>query len=127
MIPLALRALPWRIILPALGAGLALWAAYSWAHGRGVASERAKWQAASIAAEKAAVAKTEAMQAQVDIAGVALSEKQAQIDILAKVATAKTRVYYANNPAADVACLLPERVRAVAKADAAAASAITAK
>lgn len=35
-----------RYVLPGVGAVLALWGCYSWAHGRGVADERAKWQAA---------------------------------------------------------------------------------
>lgn len=34
-----------RYVLPGVGAVLALWAAYSWAHGRGVAEERGKWHA----------------------------------------------------------------------------------
>jgi len=34
------RALPWRIIGPALGVVLALWLCYSWAHGRGADSVR---------------------------------------------------------------------------------------
>jgi len=37
-----LRRLPWRIIGPAIGVLLAIWAAYSWAHGRGVQKERAR-------------------------------------------------------------------------------------
>jgi hypothetical protein len=44
MMPVALflQRLPWRIIGPAIGVLLAIWAAYSWAHGRGVQKERAR-------------------------------------------------------------------------------------
>jgi hypothetical protein len=37
-----LRRIPWRIIGPTIGVLLAIWAAYSWAHGRGVQKERAR-------------------------------------------------------------------------------------
>lgn len=36
--------LPWRWILPGLGGLLAVWAAYSWAYGRGKAHEHARMQ-----------------------------------------------------------------------------------
>jgi uncharacterized membrane protein len=124
---LAIRALfgrlPWRIILPAIGAVLAVWAAYSWAYGRGRDVERAKWQAAAVAAEKAAAARTEAMQNQVDAAGAALSVQQGEIDRLTAIAHTKRSAFYVQNPAADVPCLLPERLHAIADADAAAQAA----
>ena len=37
-----------KYLLPALGAVLALWAAYSWAHDRGVSAERQTWQNARV-------------------------------------------------------------------------------
>ena len=116
-----------RYVLPGVGAVLALWAAYSWAHGRGVADERAKWQAEQQRAEKAAQAKERQLQAQVDAAGVALSSQAAEIDRLTRLVQSKRSAFYVQNPAADVACLLPDRVRAVAESDAAVASAVAAK
>ena len=47
-IPAIISRLPWRVILPVIGAALALWAAYSWAYDRGVEKERATWQAARV-------------------------------------------------------------------------------
>lgn len=106
-------------LLPYAGIALAVAGALWWAHGRGVQSERGKWQAAAIVAERAAVARSAAMQAQVDAAGAALSEKQAQIDIAARAMSDRTRVFYVQNPARNVACLDAGRLRHIAEADAA--------
>jgi hypothetical protein len=116
-----------RYVLPGVGAVLALWAAYSWADGRGYDRADAKWRKAESAAVAAAQAKSAAMQAQVDAAGAALSEQAAAIDRLTHVQKVNTRTFYVQNPAANVACLLPDRLRAVAESDAAAAAAIAAK
>ena len=124
MIPLwALRLLPYAGIALAVAVAGAL----VWAHGRGVQSERAKWQKAAIVAERAAVAKSAAMQAQVDAAGAALSVSTAEIERLKNQSRIETRNYYVQNPNSNVACLAPERLRAIEEADKAAYTAATAK
>ena len=116
----------WAIRLAPYAAGVLLAVgAYFWAYSNGKQAERAKWQAREIAAVAAAQAKSAAMQAQVDAAGAALSEKQQQIADISWAATVKTRTYYVTNPAADVACLLPDRLRAIADSDSAVTSAST--
>lgn len=105
----AFKALPWRRIMPVAGIAGVLWFAFD----TGRDNERSKWQRASIAAERAAQAKSAALQAQVDAAGVALSEKQQQIADMANVQKVNTRTFYVQNPAANVACLSPDRVRHV--------------
>lgn len=116
----------WAIRLAPYAAGVLLAVgAYFWAYSNGKQAERAKWQAREIAAVAAAQAKSAAMQAQVDAAGAALSEKQQQIADISRAATVKTRTYYVTNPAADVACLLPDRLRAIADSDTAVTSAST--
>ena len=120
MIPL------WAIRLAPYAAGVLLAVgAYAWAYSNGKQAERAKWQAREIAAVGAAQAKSAAMQAQVDAAGVALSEKQQQIADMANVQKVNTRTFYVQNPAANVACLSADRLRAVADSDTAVTSAST--
>jgi len=120
MIPL------WAIRLAPYAAGVLLAVgAYFWAYSNGTQAERAKWQAREIAAVGAAQAKSAAMQAQVDAAGVALSEQAAAIDRLANVQKLNTRTFYVQNPAANVACLSADRLRAIADSDTAVAGAVT--
>lgn len=112
MIPL------WAIRLAPYAAGVLLAvAAYAWAYSNGKQAERAKWQAAAIAAVGAAQAKSAAMQAQVDAAGVALSEQAAAIDRLTHVQKLNTRTFYVQNPSNNVACLTDDRLRAISEAD----------
>lgn len=120
MIPL------WAIRLAPYAAGVLLAvAAYAWAYSNGRDAERAKWQAREIAAVAAAQANSAAMQAQVDAAGVALSEQAAEIDRLAHVQKLNTRTFYVQNPAANVACLSADRLRAIADSDTAVTAAVT--
>jgi hypothetical protein len=116
----------WAIRLAPYAAGVLLAVgAYFWAYSNGKQAERAKWQAREIAAVAAAQAKSAAMQAQVDAAGVALSEQAAAIDRLAHVQKLNTRTFYVQNPAADVACLSADRLRAIADSDTAVTAAST--
>lgn len=122
MIPL------WAIRLAPYAAGILLAvAAYAWAYSNGKQAERAKWQAREIAAVAAAQAKSAAMQAQVDAAGVALSEQAAEIDRLTHVQKLNTRTFYVQNPSNNVACLTDDRLRAIAESDSTATFASAAK
>ena len=112
MIPL------WAIRLAPYAAGVLLAVgAYFWAYSNGKQAERAKWQAREIAAVAAAQAKSAAMQAQVDAAGAALSERAAEIDRLSKRATGNVRNIYAARPADNLACLDAGVLRAIAESD----------
>ena len=119
----AFKTLPWRRILPVAGIAGVLWVAFD----TGRDNERAKWQRAAIVAERAAQAKSAALQAQVDAAGVALSEKQQQIADMANVQKVNTRTFYVQNPISNVRCLTDDRLRAISEADAAATAASAAK
>ena len=121
--PLIAKTLPWRRIMPVAGIAGVLWFAFD----TGRDNERSKWQRASIAAERAAQAKGAALQAQVDAAGVALSEKQQQIADAMRVQKVNTRTFYVQNPASNVACLSPDRLRAISEADAAVTAASAAQ
>ena len=122
MIPL------WAIRIAPYAAGVLLAvAAYAWAYSTGKQAERAKWQAREIAAVAAAQAKSAAMQAQVDAAGVALSEQAAAIDRLNHVQKLNTRTFYVQNPSSNVACLSADRLRAIADSDTAVTAAVTAQ
>lgn len=112
-------------IAPYVGGVLLAVAAYAWAYSNGKQAERARWQAAAIVAERAAQAKSASLQAQVDAAGVALSEQAAAIDRLANVQKLNTRTFYVQNPSSNVACLSADRLRAIADSDTAVTSAST--
>ena len=112
-------------IAPYVGGVLLAVAAYAWAYTNGKQAERAKWQARELIAVAAAQAKSAAMQAQVDAAGVALSEQAAAIDRLANVQKLNTRTFYVQNPSSNVACLSADRLRAIADSDTAVAAAVT--
>ena len=122
MIPL------WAIRLAPYAAGVLLAvAAYAWAYSTGTQAERAKWQAREVAAQEAQRARETALQAQVDAAGAALSMSTAEIERLKNQSRIETRNYYVTNPAANVQCLAPERLRAIEEANKASYAAATAK
>lgn len=107
-------------IAPYVGGLLLAVAAYAWAYGNGREAERAKWQKREAAAVEAAQVKERALQAQVDAAGVALSEAQSRISNGAGKAQTITRTYYVANPSSNVACLDDGRVQHITQSDAAA-------
>jgi hypothetical protein len=118
----------WALRVAPYVAGLSLAvAACAWAYDSGRDAERAKWQAAQQRAVEAAQAKSAAMQAQVDAAGAALSEKQQQIADMMHVQKLNTRTFYVQNPAANVACLSSDRLRHISESDAAVTAASTAR
>ena len=113
-------------IAPYIGGALLIVAAYVWAYGRGVDAERTKWQAAQAKAAEVQRQREVILQAQVDAAGVALSEAQARISNGAGKAQTITRTFYVQNPAANVPCLDANRLRHISESDTAATAAGTA-
>ena len=74
MLPLTLSP---RLILAGLAAiitAAVLWAGYSWAHGRGIASERAKWEEATRQAGEQFAAALEAQQAELEALEIELGK-----------------------------------------------------
>jgi ElaB/YqjD/DUF883 family membrane-anchored ribosome-binding protein len=114
-------------VAPYVGGLLLAVAAYAWAYSNGREAERAKWQKREAAAVEAAQAKERALQAQVDAAGVALSEMSAAIASKTDHAVNLTRTYYVENPASNVACLDASRLRHISESDTAATAASAAK
>lgn len=111
----------WAIRLaPYIGGLLLIVAAYVWAYGRGVDAERTKWRAVQAKATEVQRQREVTLQAQVDAAGVALSEAQARISNGADKAQTITRTYYVANPSSNIACLDDGRVQHIAQSDAAA-------
>lgn len=94
-------------------------AACVWAYDAGRDAERTKWQLEQADAARAARERENALQAQVDAAGAALSERAQNVERI-RERTIVTRNYYASNPTDNVACLGPDRLRHIAEADAAA-------
>ena len=113
-------------IAPYIGGALLIVAAYLWAYGRGVDAERTKWQAVQAKAAEVQRQREVTLQAQVDAAGVALSEQAAAIDRLTHVQKLNTRTFYVQNPAANVPCLDANRLRHISESDTAATAAGTA-
>ena len=113
-------------IAPYVGGALLIVAAYVWAYGRGVDAERTKWQAVQAKAAEVQRQREVTLQAQVDAAGVALSEQAAAIDRLTHVQKLNTRTFYVQNPAANVPCLDANRLRHISESDTAAIAAGTA-
>ena len=111
---------------PYIGGILLLIGAYFWAYGRGVDAERAKWQAAQVKAVEVQRQREAALQAQVDAAGTALAERSQNVERIREKAEVITRNFYVENPATNVQCLGPERLRHVAETDAATAGDTTA-
>jgi hypothetical protein len=117
----------WPIRLaPYIGGVLLAVAAYAWAYGRGVDAERTKWQAVQAKAAEVQRQREVTLQAQVDAAGVALSEQAAAIDRLTHVQKLNTRTFYVQNPASNVPCLDANRLRHISESDTAAIAAGTA-
>jgi len=117
----------WAIRLaPYIGGALLIVAAYVWAYGRGVDAERGKWQAVQAKAAEVQRQREVTLQAQVDAAGVALSEMSAAIASKTDRAVNLTRTYYVENPASNVACLDASRLRHISESDTAAIAAGTA-
>lgn len=107
-------------IAPYVGGLLLIVAAYVWAYGRGVDAERTKWRAVQAKAAEVQRQREVVLQAQVDAAGVALSEAQARISNGAGKAQTITRTFYVQNPASNIACLDDARVQHITQSDAAA-------
>ena len=107
-------------IAPYVGGLLLIVAAYVWAYGRGVDAERIKWRAVQAKAAEVQRQREVTLQAQVDAAGVALSEAQARISNGAGKAQTITRTYYVANPSSNIACLDDVRVQHITQSDAAA-------
>ena len=107
-------------IAPYIGGALLIVAAYAWAYGRGVDAERTKWRAVQAKAAEVQRQREVTLQAQVDAAGVALSEAQARISNNAGKAQTITRTFYVPSPSSNVACLDDGRVQQISQSDAAA-------
>lgn len=116
----------WRVAPYVCGA-LVLLGALWWAYNRGVSAERGKWQAVQAKAAEVQRQRETALQAQVDAAGAALSERSQNVERIREKAQIVTRNYYAENAANNVLCLGPDRLRAVAEADRAFEAASAAK
>ena len=114
-------------VAPYVGGLLLAVAAYAWAYSNGREAERAKWQKREAAAVEAAQAKERALQAQVDAAGVALSERSTAVERIREKAQIVTRNFYVENPASNVACLDASRLRHISESDTAATAASAAK
>lgn len=111
-----------RLVPYVSGAVVAL-GAYLWAYNNGKAAERVVWQKREAVAAAKALTKERELQAQVDAAAVALSERTGTVERIREKAQNITRTYYVENPASNVVCLGPERLRHVADSDAAAVAA----
>lgn len=117
----------WAIRLaPYIGGALLIVAAYVWAYGRGVDAERTKWQAVQAKAAEVQRQREVVLQAQVDAAGAALSERAAVVERIREKAQIVTRNYYVQNPASNVFCLDANRLRHISESDTAATAAGTA-
>jgi len=112
-----------RYVLPGAAVLLALFLWGNYREGQGVDKERAEWVVKEAEAALKAREREDALQEQVDAAGLALSLSTAEIERLSSAERVTTRNYYVSNPAANVACLLPERVRAIEESDRAATEA----
>jgi hypothetical protein len=118
----------WPVLVAILAfAGLMAWhrSAVRTAYDKGTTTERAAWE--TEAARLRAIAATEALAraAAVTAANDAATRSQASLDALAAAERTTHESYYRNRPA--VRCLDPDRVRAIAKADAANSAASAAK
>lgn len=110
------------MILPAWAKYLAILSVAAITYGKGYSdgtrSEREKWLVKEAEAVAATAKREAAMQSQVDAAGLALSMSEVELERVKNEARVTTRNYYVTNPAANVACLTPERVRHVQESDA---------
>ena len=94
--------------------------------GDGREGERGKWEAVQAKAATAAAAMAQERQDAVDAASAAAARSDALLEVLRARNAQTTKVYYAQNPAANVACLDPGRLQHIAESDAAAAKAASA-
>jgi hypothetical protein len=108
------------------GAALGIWLVLA-VYDKGKDDERAKWQAREVAAQEAQRARENALQAQVDAAGAALSMSTAENERLARIASVNRSKFYEANPTAAGPCLHVDRVRAIQAGDEAANAAIAAR
>lgn len=119
------------MIVPAWAKYLAVLAVAAALYGKGYAdgkeAEQNRWLKQEVVALEAKRVREVEMQAQVDAAGFALSMSQAEIERIKNQSRIETRNYYVTNPAANVQCLAPERLRAVEEADKRAYDSATAK
>lgn len=115
---------PWAKYLAILAVAAAI---YGKGYSDGKEAEQNRWLKQEVVAVEAKRAREVELQAQVDAAGAALSMSTAEIERLKNQSRIETRNYYVQNPNSNVACLAPERLRAVEEADKAAYAAATAK
>lgn len=125
MIPL------WAIRLaPYAGGVLLAVGAYFWAHergyDRGVTNERAKWQAEQVEADKKAAKLAQERDDALHRADDAAARSDALLDALRLKNAQTTKVYYAENPARNLACLDTGRLQHVKESDDAARKAAAA-
>lgn len=113
-------------LAPYVGGALLAGIVALWLYGKGIDAERAKWRVKEAEAAQKAREREDALQAQVDAAGLALSMSTAELERLSNAERVTTRNYYVQNPAANVACLAPDRLRSISESDAAAYAAATA-
>lgn len=99
------------------------WLINDLAFDRGEAHDRTAWVASEAVAAAAALKTANERDAATASATTAGALAASAVAALAQVKAGETRTYYAANPAANVACLNPDRVRAVAASDAAALAA----
>jgi hypothetical protein len=108
-------------LAPYVGGALLLGGAALWLINYGRDTEREKWQAREAAAVLKMRERENAMQAQVDAAGAALSEMQVKYDQIRRDMRQIRKVYYVQNPAAAAAvCLSDSRFLHHQRADEAA-------
>ena len=99
---------------------------YAKGYSDGKEAEQNRWLKQEVAATEAKRVRDVELQAQVDAAGLALSLSQGEIDRLRAQSRVATRNYYVTNPDHNVACLTPDRLRAISESDEAAYAAATA-
>lgn len=115
---------PWAKYLAVLAIAAGI---YGKGYSDGKEAEQNRWLKQEVVALEAKRVREVELQAQVDAAGAALSMSTAEIERLKNQSRIETRNYYVTNPAANVQCLAPERLRAIEEADKAAYAAATAK
>ena len=119
------------MIIPPWARYLAILAIAAGIYGKGKLdgeeAEQNRWLKQEVVALEAKRAREVELQAQVDAAGAALSMSTAEIERLKNQSRIETRNYYVTNPAANVQCLAPERLRAIEEADKRAYDSATAK
>ena len=95
-------------------------AAYFWAYNRGADHTQAKWDAAKARGVLVAVQMAQERQAEKDRADNLGAQNNRLVTALADAKRPEVRNYYEQNPSRNVACLGADRLRDIAKSDAAA-------